>query len=194
MTRPHRNPRAGRAAGWSHVDPSSGASRMVDVGSKRATRRSALARARVRFPAGILERVRDEGGPKGAVTEVARAAGILAAKRTDELIPMCHTLPVDHVAISFDAVGPDVLEVRCRVTCTGRTGVEMESLVGASVAALTVYDMTKALDKGIRIECVELLEKSGGKSGVWTAPHHSADEGPAPPSSEAHGEAGDGPD
>jgi cyclic pyranopterin phosphate synthase len=100
------------------------------------------------------------------VTEVAREDGILAAKRTSELIPMCHSLGLDHVEILF-APGKDHLEVSCRASNRGRTGVEMEAMVGASVAALTVYDMVKALDHGIAIEKVELLEKRGGKSGTW---------------------------
>ncbi len=144
-------------------------SRMVDVGAKEVTERTALARARVRFPAGCLAGVLAGRGPKGPIEEVARVAGILAAKRTGELVPMCHPLALDAVDVSFRAVGEDVLEVRCRASCRGRTGVEMEAMVGAATAALTVYDMTKALDKGIRIEDVELLEKSGGRSGVWTA-------------------------
>ncbi len=142
-------------------------SRMVDVGGKAQTEREAIARARVRFPAGVLAVVLEGGGPKGPVTEVARTAGILAAKRTSEWIPMCHVLPLNVVDVAFEPVEADVLEIRCRVTCTGRTGVEMEALVGASAAALTVYDMVKALDHGIRIEAVELLAKRGGKSGPW---------------------------
>jgi cyclic pyranopterin monophosphate synthase len=140
---------------------------MVDVGDKPVTERSALARARLRFPAGVLERVLAGAGPKGPVTEVARAAGILAAKRTGELIPLCHPLGLDHVAIEFERAGEALLEIRCRAACRGRTGVEMEALVGASLAALTVYDMTKALDPAIRIEDVELVEKHGGRSGTW---------------------------
>ena len=160
--------------GLSHVrtGPGGAEARMVDVAGKPVTRREALARARVRFPSGVLERVLAGQGPKGPVTEVSRVAGILGAKRTGELIPMCHPLGLDLVDLAFERVPgeADVLEVRCRVACHGRTGVEMESLVGASLAALCVYDMTKALDKGIVIERVELLEKSGGKSGRWTAP------------------------
>ncbi len=141
--------------------------RMVDVGGKPVTERSALARARVRFPAGVLARVLRGEGPKGPIEETARCAGVLAAKRTGELIPYCHPLGLDHVDVEFERVGEDVLEVRCRARTTARTGVEMEALTGASLAALTVIDMTKALDKEIRIELVELLEKSGGKSGRW---------------------------
>jgi cyclic pyranopterin phosphate synthase len=140
---------------------------MVDVGSKPSRARSALARACVEFPSGLLSLVLAERGPKGPVEEVARAAGLLAAKRTSELIPMCHALGLDHLEIQFEAVGPDVLEVRCRAACRGRTGVEMEALVGAALAALTVYDMTKGLDHEIRISTVELVEKRGGRSGVW---------------------------
>ena len=98
--------------------------------------------------------------------EVARVAGILAAKRTGELIPMCHPLGLDHVEIQFEGAG-ERLEIRCRAACHGRTGVEMEALTGAAIAALTVIDMTKALDPSISIECIELLEKSGGSSGTW---------------------------
>lgn len=155
--------------GLSHVTqgPDGPESRMVDVTDKPVTERRATARARVRFPAGVLARVLAGGGPKGPVTEVARTAGILAAKRTPEWIPMCHVLPLDHVEVAFEEVEPDLLEVRCSAACRGRTGVEMEAMVGASAAALVVYDMTKALDKGIAIESVRLLEKSGGKSGDW---------------------------
>jgi cyclic pyranopterin phosphate synthase len=143
---------------------------MVDVGKKSPSARTALARAWIRFPEGVLEHVLAGSGPKGPVEEVARCAGLLAAKRVSELVPMCHPVPLDHVDVEFQSVGRDVLEVRCRARCHGRTGVEMEALTGAALAALTVYDMTKALDKGIRIERLELVEKSGGKSGRWRAP------------------------
>jgi cyclic pyranopterin phosphate synthase len=143
---------------------------MVDVAGKEETDRSALARALVRFPKGVLDTVLAGTGPKGPVQEVARAAGILAAKRTAELIPMCHPLGLDHVEITFERIEADLLEVRCRTTCRGRTGVEMESLLGAALAALTIYDMTKGMDKGIRVESIEVLEKRGGKSGTWISP------------------------
>lgn len=142
-------------------------SQMVDVGSKPVSARSASARARITFPGDVLEIALAGNAPKGPVTEVARVAGILAAKRTGDLIPMCHPLALDHVEIVFERIATNRLEIRCRASCTGRTGIEMEALVGASVAALTVYDMTKALDHGIVIEAIELLEKTGGKSGVW---------------------------
>ena len=157
------------ASGLSHVEGQGREARakMVDVGEKQVTQRTALARSVVRFPAGILGRVLAGDGPKGPVTEVARVAGILAAKRTGELIPMCHPLALDHVEVDFEALDTERLEIRCRASCSGRTGVEMEAMVGASTAALTVYDMTKALAKGIALEAVELLEKTGGRSGHW---------------------------
>lgn len=167
------DPRPPSPAALSHVEhsPDGARSRMVDVGAKASTAREALAEACLRFPAGLLEGILAGGGPKGPVTEVARTAGILAAKRTGELIPMCHPLGLDLVEILFEPVAgdPDRLRITCRASCQGRTGVEMEAMTGASVAALTVYDMTKALAKGIEIERVRLLRKSGGKSGVWRA-------------------------
>jgi len=147
--------------------------RMVDVGQKPVTARAALARAEVVFPAGVLARIEAGEGPKGslrALCEVARVAGILAAKRTGELIPMCHPLGLDHVELGFERGGEDSLVITCRCACEGRTGIEMEAMTGASIAALTVYDMTKAMAKGIRVEAVELLEKLGGKSGHWRSP------------------------
>jgi len=155
----------------SHLETGSkgASSRMVDVSRKPVSARSALARAALVFPPGMLARVLAAQGPKGPVEEVARAAGLLAAKRTGELIPMCHPLGLEHLRIDFARAGADRLEVRCRAACRGRTGVEMEALLGAAVAALTVYDMTKGLDHGIRIEALELLEKRGGRSGTWSA-------------------------
>ncbi len=152
----------------SHVseEPEHPRSRMVDVSKKSASQREAIARARIRFPIGVLERLLVEGGPKGPIEEMARAAGILAAKRTGDLIPMCHPLGLDHVEIRFESRG-DELEVHCRASCYGRTGVEMEAMTGAAIAALTVYDMTKAIDPAIAVEALELVEKSGGKSGLW---------------------------
>lgn len=134
---------------------------------KPSSVRTALARAQVVFPGDILEGVLKAGGPKGPIEEVARTAGVLAAKRTSDLIPLCHPLGLDQVDVTFAVPRGGVLEVRCSARCEGRTGVEMEALTGAAIAALTVYDMTKALDKGIRIERLELLEKTGGKSGDW---------------------------
>ncbi|WP_145197090.1 cyclic pyranopterin monophosphate synthase MoaC [Planctomycetes bacterium Poly30] len=141
---------------------------MVDVGGKPVTGRTAQARALVDFPPGLLAGILESGGPKGPIEEVARVAGILAAKRTGDLIPMCHPVGLDVVEIDFARIGPDRLEIRCKTACSGRTGVEMEAMTGASIAALTVYDMTKALAKGIRVVAVELLEKTGGKHGSWS--------------------------
>jgi cyclic pyranopterin phosphate synthase len=140
---------------------------MVDVGAKPVTARAARAHALVRFPAGVLERALAGSGPKGPVEEVARVAGILAAKRTADWIPLCHPLALDQVDVRFERRGEDLLEVLCSASCNARTGVEMEALVGASAAALTVYDMCKALAKGIVVERVELLDKTGGASGDW---------------------------
>lgn len=154
----------------SHVTGGSGGqrSRMVTVAGKPVTLREARARAMVEFPPGMLEGILADGGPKGPIMEVARVAGIGAAKQTSQLIPLCHPLGLDGVDLEIERHGTDTLEVQCWVVTTGRTGVEMEAMVGASVAALTLYDMTKALSKGIRIAGVELLSKSGGKSGTWT--------------------------
>ncbi len=144
---------------------------MVDVGGKEAGRREAEAEALVRFPPAAFRALMEGRGPKGAVIEVARLAGIQAAKRTADLIPLCHPLALDavDVRIAADASGAPVLRVRCTASVHARTGVEMEAMVGAAVAALTVYDMTKALDKGISLEAVRLVRKSGGKSGPWAA-------------------------
>lgn len=142
---------------------------MVDVGAKPITAREALARAVVAFPPGTLAALLAGEGPKGAAIEVARVAAIQAAKRTSEWIPLCHPLALDGVDVEFTRRGPAELEVRCTVRCTGRTGVEMEALVGASAAALALYDMGKGLGHGIRIGPVELLMKRGGRSGTWTA-------------------------
>jgi len=166
--RPTARPAARRP---SHVaaGPHGPESRMVDVGAKPPTRREAEARALVVFPRGALAIVLAGRGPKGPVLEVARTAAVLAAKRTDQLVPLCHSIPLDAVTVAFAKRGANALEIRVRASCTGRTGVEMEALVGASVAALTVYDMSKAVDHGIRIERIELLEKTGGRSGTWRA-------------------------
>ena len=143
---------------------------MVDVGGKDETDRSATASARLRFPAGLLAEALAGRGPKGPIEEMARAAGVLAAKGTSGLIPMCHPLGLDQVDVEFSEPEEGLLEVRCHARCRGRTGVEMEAMTGAAVAALTVYDMTKALHKGIVIERIALEEKTGGKSGTWRAP------------------------
>ena len=166
-------PQGGSGADLSHLGPADAAgrraARMVDVGGKPVTRRTALARALVVFPEGLRPRLLAGAGAKGPIIEVARLAGVLGAKRTGELIPLCHPLGLDHVDVTVAEVGPDTLEVRCEARTEGRTGVEMEAMTGAAIAALTLYDMTKAASKGIRIERVELLEKAGGRSGTWRA-------------------------
>jgi cyclic pyranopterin phosphate synthase len=145
-----------------------GGARMVDVGGKPATHRRAVAEAFVAVGRAIAARLRREGGlAKGNVFEAARVAGILAAKRTAALIPLCHPLSLDHVDVAIEVVGPRV-RVVAQVAAEARTGVEMEALTAASVAALTVYDMVKSAGKGIEIGPVRLLEKEGGKSGRWT--------------------------
>jgi len=152
----------------SHLD-AEGNARMVDVSAKPVTRREAIARARVIFPEGVLARILDEGVPKGSVTGVARIAGIAAAKRTAELIPLTHLLPLSEVRVDFRVGDPSTLEVTCGARAEARTGVEMEALVGAAVAALTVYDMCKAMARGIRVTEIALLEKTGGSGGPWRA-------------------------
>ncbi len=141
---------------------------MVDVSAKPDTARYAHAQARVRFRKGLLKGLLRSGGPKGPILEVARTAGVLAAKRTSDWIPLTHPLRLDWVDVDFSAPKADCLVIDCRAATTGPTGVEMEALVGAAAAALTIYDMTKSVDKGILIERLELVEKRGGKSGGWS--------------------------
>ena len=150
-----------------HLDDS-GAARMVDVGGKAETARSATATGRIRMSGEALAAIRDGGGPKGDVLAAARIAGIMAAKKTGELIPLCHPLVLDSVSIDFAFEG-DGIRATARASLTGRTGVEMEAMTAAAIALLTIYDMAKALDKGMVVEEVRLLEKTGGKSGDWRA-------------------------
>ena len=147
-----------------HVDES-GASRMVDVGAKPETHRSATASAVVRMQPATLVLIRDKVLSKGDVLEVARLAGIMGAKKTSELIPLCHPLPLTSVELNFTYVGDAALRIEATARVFGRTGVEMEALTAVSVAALTVYDMAKVVDRGMVIEAVRLEAKSGGKSG-----------------------------
>ncbi len=147
----------------SHYD-AAGQARMVDVSAKQATKRTATATAFIELSAAVLAAL--PANPKGNPLEVARFAGIQAAKRTSELIPMCHPLPLTHVDVEADIVAAGV-RIRATASTTGQTGVEMEALTAASVAALTVYDMTKALDKSIVIRNIQLEQKSGGKSGDY---------------------------
>jgi cyclic pyranopterin phosphate synthase len=147
-----------------HFDEN-GASRMVDVGDKEDSKRFARASGRVRMTPETLRLVRDRQLAKGDVLEVARLAGIMAAKRTGDLIPLCHPLCLDAVELSFNFPSTDTLFIASQVRLSAKTGVEMEALVAVSVAALTVYDMCKAVDRGMVIENVQLEEKSGGRSG-----------------------------
>jgi cyclic pyranopterin monophosphate synthase len=139
---------------------------MVDVSSKSVTTRTAIAHAFVHMPSHVLRAVRALKNPKGNPLEVARIAGINAAKRTSEWIPLCHPLPITHIDVT-PRLCKDGVELVSKVTATAQTGVEMEALVAVTCAALTVYDMCKALDKGIEITAVHLLEKTGGKSGDY---------------------------
>jgi len=150
-----------------HFD-ASGAAAMVDVGGKPETQRSATARARVVMQPATLALIRAGSAAKGDVLGVARLAGIMAAKRTADLIPLCHPLPISAVTVDLRPEGEDTVEIEATVRTTGRTGVEMEALTAASVAALTVYDMVKAVDRGMRIEALRVVAKSGGKSGDFT--------------------------
>jgi cyclic pyranopterin monophosphate synthase len=153
-----------------HVDRG-GRPRMVDVSGKPATARRAVAEALVACSQETLSLVIDGGGPKGDVLTVAELAGVMAAKRTAELIPLCHPLPLTDVVVQ---VTPDraasALRIRAEAATTGPTGVEMEALTAASVAALTIYDMVKGVEKGVEIRSIRLLAKSGGKSGTWERP------------------------
>ena len=153
-------------ARMTHLDEK-GRARMVDISDKDVTRRRALARGTVRMQPETLRRILDADLPKGDVLAVARTAGIMAAKRTSELIPLCHPLPVEAVQIDFRADGDDALTIEATVTVTARTGAEMEALTAVAVAGLTVYDMCKAVDRAMELSDVALVEKIGGRSGHW---------------------------
>ncbi len=150
-----------------HFDAAGNAA-MVDVSAKPATTRSATARARVVMLPATLAMIAEGSAKKGDVLGVARLAGIMAAKRTADLIPLCHPLALSAVAVDLSLAPPDAVEIAATVRTTGPTGVEMEALTAASVAALTVYDMCKAVDRGMRIEALRVVHKSGGKSGEFT--------------------------
>ncbi|MBI3091255.1 MAG: cyclic pyranopterin monophosphate synthase MoaC [Candidatus Tectomicrobia bacterium] len=164
-TRPPRS-----VTSFTHLDEE-GRSRMVDVGAKAATARSATARGRVYASAETLRAIESNAVAKGNVFEVARVAGILAAKRTGDLIPLCHPLALDVVAVQFRLnAAAGCIDIEATASLTGKTGVEMEAMTAVSVAALTIYDMCKALDKGMTISDVRLVRKSGGKSGAYERP------------------------
>ncbi len=143
-----------------------GSAHMVDVGDKSSTKRIAVATGIVRMQPETAALIRDGRAGKGDVLGVARVAGIMATKRTSDLIPLCHPLPVTHVEIGLE-VGEDNVSIRAQVETRGQTGVEMEALTAVSVTALTIYDMVKAVDRGIEIDEVRLALKDGGKSGRW---------------------------
>jgi cyclic pyranopterin phosphate synthase len=149
-----------------HVDEH-GAARMVDVAGKPITHRRAVARAMIHMSRETLAMIVEGRAPKGDVLAVARVAGIMAAKKTSDLIPLCHPLALTHVSVDFEPVLDGVL-IRAAVETNGTTGVEMEALTAASVAALTLYDMCKAVDRGMTIDGLGLLLKEGGKSGRWS--------------------------
>jgi len=146
-----------------------GAARMVDVGGKPATQRRAVASGRITMSAEALAAIRAGNAPKGDVLGAARIAAIMAAKRTGELIPLCHPLGLEAVTIDF-AYEETAIRATATASLTGKTGVEMEAMTAVSIALLTIYDMAKAIDKGMVIEGVRLIAKSGGKSGDWKAP------------------------
>lgn len=151
-----------------HLD-SRGHAQMVDVSDKANTAREAVAEAWVRMRPETLRLIREGGHPKGDVFAVARIAGIMAAKKTHELIPLCHPLLLTGIKVELEAEGEEHVRITSRCKLAGQTGVEMEALTAASVAALTLYDMCKAVDRGMLIEQVRLLEKQGGKSGHYRA-------------------------
>lgn len=151
-------------SGFTHFD-AAGHAVMVDVGGKPQTDRAATARARVVMQPDTLRMIVQGAAKKGDVLGVARLAGIMGAKRTADLIPLCHPLPISAVAVDLAPDGEDAVAITATVRTTGRTGVEMEALTAASIAALTVYDMCKSVDRGMRVEGLRLVAKSGGKSG-----------------------------
>jgi cyclic pyranopterin monophosphate synthase len=154
-------------ADLTHLDET-GAARMVDVSAKPDTQRRAIATGRITMSADAATAIRDNAIAKGDVFAAARIAGIMAAKRTGDLIPLCHPLPITSVTIDL-APGDAGVTATATVTTTGKTGVEMEAMTAVSVALLTIYDMAKAVDKGMAIGGIRLLEKTGGKSGDWRA-------------------------
>ena len=153
-----------------HLDEH-GRAQMVDVGAKADTQREAVARGRVLMKPETLALIREQGIAKGDVLAVAQVAGIMAAKRTHELVPMCHPLLLTHISLTFELheanapAGPAAIDIKATVRTAGKTGVEMEALTAVSVAGLTIYDMCKAVDRAMQIDAVRLVKKTGGKSG-----------------------------
>lgn len=157
------------ADGFSHMDKD-GNARMVDVSAKNDSQRTAIVRCLVRLAPETLRLLKENALPKGDVLTTAKIAGIQAAKRTSDLVPMCHPLPISYVDIRFNVVDEEsLIELECEVRTTYKTGVEMEALVGVQVAAATIYDMCKAVQKDVVIDACRLVYKSGGKSGTFQA-------------------------
>ena len=152
--------------GLSHIN-AAGEANMVDVGAKEQTERSATASGVVYMQPATLQAIKGDGLAKGEVLAVARVAGIQAAKKCSDLIPLCHPLPLTKVSVSFEEISESELKVLAQVKLRGQTGVEMEALTAVSISCLTIYDMCKAIDKGMRFESIALEEKIGGKSGEW---------------------------
>jgi cyclic pyranopterin phosphate synthase len=173
---PRPQPRAERRRRLSHVDRT-GRPRMVDVSAKPVTARRAVAEASVVVSPETMSLVIDGGGSKGDVLSVAELAGVMGAKRTSDLIPLCHPLPLTDIVV---VITPDraagALRIRAEAATTGQTGVEMEAMTAASVAALTVYDMVKGVERGVEIRGLRLVSKTGGKSGTWVRPPSAPDE------------------
>ena len=157
----------------SHINEKGEAS-MVNIGDKQSTARYALAQAVVKMKPETLLLITSNGLPKGDALAAARLAGIMAAKKTYELIPLCHNIPIDSVEVSFKVTEPDTLAIFASAACIYKTGIEMEAMTAASIAALTVYDMCKAVDRGMIISEIKLLKKSGGKSGTYTSGENNA--------------------
>lgn len=163
-------------SGLTHFD-AAGNAVMVDVSGKDVTSRVAVAEGRVVMAPATLAAIRDRAIAKGDVLAVAQLAGIMAAKRTADLIPLCHPLPLASVTLLLEPQGDDTVAITATVKVTGRTGVEMEALTAVSVAALTVYDMCKAIDRAMRIDGIRLAHKSGGRSGTYDAPSQAPSQG-----------------
>ena len=157
----------------SHINEKGEAS-MVNIGEKQATARYALAQAVVKMKPETLLLITSNGLPKGDALAAARLAGIMAAKKTCELIPLCHNIPIDSIEVTFKVAEPDKLVIFASASCIYKTGIEMEAMTAASVAALTIYDMCKAVDRGMIIGEIKLLKKSGGKSGTYTSGENNA--------------------
>jgi cyclic pyranopterin phosphate synthase len=149
-----------------------GEARMVDISQKDETERQAVAIGGVRMKPATLDKIRQQGIKKGDVLAVARVAGIMAAKKTPELIPLCHTILLNNVSVDFELIPPDFIKITATAKSTGKTGVEMETLVAVSASALTIYDMCKAIDRGMTIESIYLESKEGGKSGAYRRGEH----------------------